>query len=35
MMSVGNIMNTLRVFSTPGDYHQYPGGYQVACGELS
>ena len=25
-------MSTLGVFSTPGDYHEYTGGYQDACG---
>ena len=31
-MSVGDIMSTLGVFSTPGGHHEYTRGYQDACG---
>ena len=32
MMSVGDIMSTLRVFSTPGDIMSTPGGVQYTEG---
>ena len=32
MMSVGDIMSTLGVFSTPGGYHEYTRGVQYTGG---
>ena len=34
MMSVGDIMSTLGVFSTPGGYHEYTGGCSVHWGVI-
>ena len=34
MMSVGDIMSTLGVFSTPGGYHEYTRGCSVHRGVI-